>query len=148
MAHLYTGRDGFMTRGDNVRIAKITAFTMQSDLELLEATSLRDSIKKYVPGLQSFSGTATLLYYNGADGTSEQQGTPLIQSLLKVGQAGITPSEVYTLSLRFENRDNQGLKQVTFQAWITSVSLGVSVGEVASAQISFTARDELSTVVL
>lgn len=143
MAHLYTGRDGFMTF-NNVPVAKVTAYTIQSDLELLDATSLRDSIKRYVPGLQSFSGSATVLYYLGSNGSTEIDGAALMRRLLKSGSSGVSPAETVQLSLRFEDRDSQGLKFIEINAWLTSVSLGVSVGEVASAQISFTARDEIT----
>ena len=144
MAHLYTGRDGFMEYGDR-KIAKVTSFSIQGDLELLDATSLRDDVKNYVPGLQSFSGTATILYYR-ENATDVQPTVDLLNSFLSKGDAGIV--DTVKLSFRFVDRNSQGAKQITLDAYITSMSVGASVGEVASAQISFSARSSLSVVVL
>lgn len=140
MAHLYTGRDGFMRFGQN-QVAKVTSFSLQGDLELLEATSLRDSVKSFVPGLQSFSGSATILYYR--DGPTNP-GITLLNTFIKSGTAGV--SDTVNISFRFEARDGQSEREITFDAYITSASLGASVGEVSSAQISFTAKQGLEIV--
>lgn len=144
MAHLYTGRDGYMMVG-NAKVAKVTSFSLQGDLELLDVTSLEDSVKRFVPGLQSFSGTASIMYYReSANGT--QTTASLLDSFFSRGGSGVV--DPVRLSFRFADKDGQGLKNITVEAFITSMSLGASVGEVSSAQISFTARDTLSDVSL
>ena len=144
MAHLYTGRDGYMLVG-NAKVAKVTSFSLQGDLELLDVTSLEDSVKNFVPGLQSFSGTATIMYYRES-GNGAQTTASLLDSFFNRGGSGIV--DPVQLSFRFADKDGQGLKNITIEAYITSMSLGASVGEVSSAQISFTARNTLSNVSL
>lgn len=138
MSKMYTGRDGRMLLG-TTDLGKVTNWTLQADLETLETTSLGDSQRSYTPGVQSFSGSATLLYYN--DGTANDAST-LLREIVKTGSV-TTP---VTLTLRLT--DGTTNSDATFSAYITSASIGASVGEVSSAQISFQATGALTTATL
>lgn len=143
MSKIYTGRDGKMLgpRGAAaaVEYGKVTNWTLQADLETLETTSLGDTQRSYAPGVQSFSGSATLLYYN--DGTNND-ASALLQQIIKTG-AVTTPVR---LTLRLT--DGAANSDASFDAYITSASIGASVGEVSSAQISFQATGALATATL
>jgi hypothetical protein len=138
MSKMYTGRDGRMLLG-TTDLGKVTNWTLQADLETLETTSLGDYQREYTPGVQSFSGSATLLYYN--DGTANDAST-LLREIVKTGSV-TTP---VTLTLRLT--DGTTNSDATFSAYITSASIGASVGEVSSAQISFQATGALTTATL
>lgn len=138
MSKMYTGRDGRMLLG-TTDLGKVTNWTLQADLETLETTSLGDSQRSYTPGVQSFSGSATLLYYN--DGTKNDAST-LLREIVKTGSV-TTP---VTLTMRLT--DGTKNSDATFSAYITSASIGASVGEVSSAQISFQATGALTTATL
>lgn len=138
MSKMYTGRDGRMLLG-TTDLGKVTNWTLQADLETLETTSLGDSQRNYTPGVQAFSGSATLLYYN--DGTKNDAST-LLREIVKTGSV-TTP---VTLTLRLN--DGTTNSDATFSAYITSASIGASVGEVSSAQISFQATGALTTATL
>lgn len=138
MSKMYTGRDGRMLLG-TTDLGKVTNWTLQADLETLETTSLGDSQRSYTPGVQSFSGSATLLYYN--DGTANDAST-LLREIVKTGSV-TTP---VTLTMRLT--DGTKNSDATFSAYITSASIGASVGEVSSAQISFQATGALTTATL
>jgi hypothetical protein len=144
MSKFYTGRDGSMLgpRGAaTVTYGKVTNWTLQADLETLETTSLGESQRSYAPGVQSFSGSATLLYYN--DGTNND-AKELLQRIITQGPNGVnTP---LTLTLRLA--DGAVNNEVTFSCYITSASIGAAVGEVSSAQISFQATGALATASL
>ena len=138
MSKMYTGRDGRMLLG-TTDLGKVTNWTLQADLETLETTSLGDYQREYTHGVQSFSGSATLLYYN--DGTANDAST-LLREIVKTGSV-TTP---VTLTLRLT--DGTTNSDATFSAYITSASIGASVGEVSSAQISFQATGALTTATL
>jgi hypothetical protein len=138
MSKMYTGRDGRMLLG-TADLGKVTNWTLQADLETLETTSLGDSQRNYTPGVQAFSGSATLLYYN--DGTKNDAST-LLGEVVKT--TGVTTP--VTLTLRLTDGTNN--KDVSFSAYVTSASIGASVGEVSSAQISFQATGALTNATL
>ena len=50
MAKVYTGRDGVMQVGGST-LAKVVSFSVQSNLETLETTTLGANIRSYSPGI-------------------------------------------------------------------------------------------------
>lgn len=141
MAKVYTGRDGRLLI-DGAEQIKVTNWSLTGNLETLETTSLGDSQRTYAPGVQDFSGSATLLYYN--DGTGRNDAATALKKVLKV--AGVSDSDTVALRLRLaEGNTNH---DVGLTAYITSVSFGASVGEVSSAQISFQGTGALTEVTL
>ncbi len=143
MAKAYTGRDGQLLLGSDV-LVKVTNWSLQADLELLDTTSLGESVRSFTPGIQNFTGSASVLYYKDTDGTNDA-GT-LLRKLVRTGTAGVTTADATTLTLRL--LDGNSSNDVTLTAYITSASFGASVGEVISAQISFQATGALTTVTL
>jgi hypothetical protein len=139
MAKAYTGRDGQLLLGADT-LVKVTSWSLQADLELLETTSLGDNLRSFTPGIQSFAGSASLLYYKADDGTND--ASTLLRKLVKTGTAGTTASDAVTLTLRLV--DGATNSDVSLSAFLTSVSFGASVGEVVSAQVSFQATGALS----
>lgn len=137
MAKIFTGRDGRLLLDSNT-LVKVTSWSLQADLETLETTTLGDLQRSYVPGVQSFSGSASLLYYVDTDNTND--ASTLLRKLVRT--AGVTTSDTVTLTLRLEG-DNAS-NDTTLTAYITNASIGASVGEVVSAQISFQATGALS----
>lgn len=140
MAKAYTGRDGQLLLGSNV-LVKVTSWSLQADLELLETTSLGDGVRSFTPGIQSFSGSASLIYYQDDDGSND--ASELLRKLVKTGTAGVADNETVTLTLRL--LDSNTPNDVVLTAYITSASFGAAVGEVVSAQIGFQATGALNT---
>jgi hypothetical protein len=141
MAKVYTGRDGRLVI-NGVEQIKVTNWSMTGNLETLETTSLGDSQRSYVPGVQEFNGTATLLYYN--DGTGRNDAATALKKILKI--TGVTESE--TVDMRLRLVDGNTNSDVRFTAYITSASFGASVGEISSAQISFQGTGALTAVTI
>ena len=140
MAKPYSGRDGRLLLAGST-LAKVTSWQFQADLELLETTSLGDSLRSFVPGVQGFSGSASLLYYKADDGTID--ASSLLRKLAQANSNGVSASDAVTLTLRLA--DGNDLNDITLTAYITSAAIGASVGEVVSAQISFQATGALTT---
>lgn len=138
MAKFYTGRDGSLLLGSDT-LVKVTNWQFSADLETLETTSLGDAQRTYTPGIQSFSGSATVLYYDGDDGTND--ASTLLRKVIKT--SGSTTSDQVTLTLRLS--DGGTNNDITLSAYITNATIGSSVGEVVSAQISFQGTGALTT---
>jgi hypothetical protein len=141
MAKVYTGRDGRLLI-DGTEQIKVTNWSMTGNLETLETTSLGDNQRTYVPGVQEFNGSATLLYYN--DGTGRNDAATALKKVLKIGSV----SESDTVDLRLRLVEGSTNHDVRLTAYITSVSFGASVGEVSSAQINFQGTGALTAVTI
>jgi hypothetical protein len=141
MAKVFTGKDGRLLL-DGVEQIKVTNWSLTGNLEMLETTSLGDSQRTYAPGVQDFSGSATLLYYN--DGAGRNDAVTALRKVLKV--SGVSDGDTVDMRLRLvEGSYNRDVRLVTY---ITSVSFGASVGEVSSAQINFQGTGALTSVTL
>jgi hypothetical protein len=140
MAKAYSGRDGRLLLGGSA-LVKVTNWQLQADLELLDTTSLGDSIRSFTPGLQAFSGGASLIYYKADDGSID--ASQLLQKLVKTGTGGVTDADAVTLTLRLA--DGSDLNDITLSAFLTSVVIGAAVGEIVSAQVNFQATGALTT---
>jgi len=141
MAKIFTGRDGRLLLGSDT-LVKVTSWTLQADLETLESTTLGDAQRSYVPGVQSFSGSASLLYYVDTDNTND--ASTILRKLIKTSGVASTDTVSLTLRLAGDSSNNQ----VTLTAYVTSVSIGASVGEIVSAQISYQGTGALTTATL
>jgi uncharacterized protein YheU (UPF0270 family) len=145
MAKFYTGRDGRMLLGESL-VVKVTSWSLQADLEILETTTLGDSLRSFTPGVQSYSGTANILYYKDDSGNISTTG--LLNKLIKTGTDGVSEADTVQLTLRLRDGTDYGnidRNDVTMNAYVTSVSISSSVGEVVSAQISFQTTGALIT---
>ena len=138
MAKVYTGRDGRLLLGAN-ELVKVTSWSLQADLELLETTSLGSNARTFTPGIQGFNGSASLLYYKDDDGSNDA-GT-LIKKLVKADPNGVSSADTVSLTLRL--LDGSTASDIALAAYITNATIGASVGEVVSAQITFQATGSL-----
>jgi hypothetical protein len=141
MAKVYTGRDGRLLI-DGTEQIKVSSWSLTGNLETLETTTLGDSQRTYTPGVQEFSGSASILYYN--DGTGRNDAALALKKVLKI--AGVSDGDTVDMRLRLvEGAINH---DVRLAAYITSVSFGASVGEITRADISFQATGALTEVTI
>jgi len=140
MAKAYTGRDGRLLLA-GVGLVKVTSWQLQADLELLETTSVGDAVRTFTPGVQSFTGSANLIYYKADD--SSIDASKLLTKLVKTGESGVSDGDTVALTLRLA--DGSDLNDITLSAYITSANIGAAVGEIVSAQIAFQATGALTT---
>lgn len=134
MARAYSGRDGQLLLGSTV-LAKVTNWSLTADLELLETTTLGDAHRTYAPGIQSFNGSANILYYS-QDNDANDAGT-LLRKLINTSASGVAESDTSQLTMRIRNGNTNS--DVKLTVYITNATFGVAVGEVVSAALSFQA---------
>jgi hypothetical protein len=139
MAKIFTGKDGRLLL-DDIEQIKVTNWNLTGSLEMLETTSLGDNQRTYCPGLQEFSGSATLLYYS--DGEGRNDASTALRKVLRVD--GVSQGDTVDMRLRLLEGSTNHDVQLT--AYITSVSFGASVGEVSSAEINFQGTGALTAV--
>ena len=141
MSKVFTGRDGRLLI-DGVEQIKVSTWSLTGNLEALETTSLGDNQRTYTPGVQEYTGNASILYYN--DGTGRNDAATALKKLLRMG--GMSSTD--TVDIRLRLVDGATNSDVRLTAWITSVSFGASVGEVTKAEISFQGTGALTAVTL
>ena len=139
MAKIFTGKDGRLLL-DDLEQVKVTNWSLTGNLEMLETTSLGDNQRTYCPGLQEFSGSATLLYYNNDAGRND--ASTALRKVLRVD--GVSQGD--TVDMRLRLLEGSTNRDVQLTAYITSVSFGASVGEVSSAEINFQGTGALTAV--
>lgn len=138
MAKVYSGRDGILQVND-VTLAKVVSFSVQSNLETLETTTLGDNIRSYSPGILGYTGSATLLYYK--EGNDSTNISSLLNKLVKTGAEGVSSSDTVELTFRWvDGADNNDIKMT---AYVTSASMGAATADLARAEISFIGTGEL-----
>jgi len=143
MSKVYTGRDGVLQLA-GVTLAKVVSFSVQSDLETLETTTLGDGVRSYSPGVTGYSGNATLLYYK--DSNNNVNTSDLLSKLIKTGTTGVSSSD--TVSLTFRWVDGTDNNDITLTAYVTSASIGASTADLVRAEISFQGTGALAAATI
>ena len=131
MAKQYTGIDGALY-ADDVKVARVSNWSFKAEADPLETTSLGDYARDYVYGVQSFSGSATIFYYENASNAIE--GQALMSDVIRTSQTPTEPTHV--LELQFRNGSVN--RSVKFKCLLNSVSIQASSGEIIEANVDFT----------
>ena len=141
MAKQFTGIDGALYVDGN-KCGKITGWSFQGTADALETTTLGDFARTYVYGVQSYTGTCTLLYYEGDQ--AKIDGSGLLTDVMRTTQ---TPTEpTHELELRYEN--GAATHAVKFGCLLPSISISATAGGIVTAEISFTVSGSLTTCTL
>ena len=128
----HSGKDGRVVAG-GAQLAKVADWSLSTQVEALETTSLADIARDYTPGLKSASGSMAVFYYDDAP-------VSVLSKVVKVGAA--TDADKVQLTLGW------GDNAVTFTALLTAAELGCRVGEVMQAQITFSVCGDFQGVTL
>lgn len=129
---IYTGQNGILKFNGQQQV-NIRNWSVTTTVDTLEVTDLGDRKRKYIPGLASATATATIMYHddnatlrNILDTSirSDSQGDPVARNL----------------ELKWEGRD------LDFQAYITSVTVTCTVGDVMTADVSFQMTGDYTTI--
>jgi len=127
-----SGKDGSITYG-GVRLAKVASWSLSSQVEALEVTSLADAARNYTPGLKSSTGSCSIWLY-------DDNAKALMSKVIRTD----APSDADKVSMTL----GFGAKSVTFQALLTGCELQMAVGAVMQASLQFQCCGEMSAVVL
>ena len=138
MAGFYSGQDGRLIVNDST-VAKVRSWSFTANQAVLETSSLEDTDRTLIPGMRSVTGSCSLYYYQETAGGTTDTGT-LLSNLITANsgsggeQGGGTKS---TVKFELKVLDGNNNRSITFYAYITSLSMTNSVGEVLSADVSF-----------
>jgi len=138
MAKQYTGIDGALYV-DDVRVARVSEWSFSANADVLETTSLGDFARDYVYGVQSFTGSATIFYYENASNLIE--GRTLLTDVVRTSQTPTEPTHV--LELRLSGGSTN--RAVKFKCALNTVEITATTGEIIQANVSFTVCGALTT---
>ena len=134
MAKYFSGKDGALFVG-GVQVGQLQSWSFSQSMSVLEITAMGDTDRTLKPGVRSYSGSARAYYY-----TATAAGAPNVTDLLTAAIKGSgTESDKVTLKLRLEETSGSdtNARDIEFGAYVTSVSMSSSVGEISSVDFSF-----------
>ena len=141
MAKQFTGIDGSLYADGN-RVARVSSWTFAASAASLNTTSLGDFATTAIYGIQSFTGSCSLYYYERNGGSIE--GAALMSDVMRTTQ---TPTEpTHELRLRYDN--GARTHEVRFTCLLNSVSIGAAAGEIITAEVSFQVTGPLTTATI
>lgn len=151
----FSGRNGKLSikdadntsSGSYTEIGRMRDWTISAATETIDTTCLSDLDRTILPGLRSYSGSGTLLYYNVGN-NSNTDIFRITKDTFKPGNSGYTNAEfgntagqpeMVKLELKLDNRGGSGNSRIIEMfAVITGFNMTCSVGEVVSAEIAWT----------
>ncbi len=139
MSGFYSGKEGELLI-DGTKVAKVRSFSFSFNQAVLETVSLEDTDRTIIHGTRSYTGSASVYYYQDVAGGGAGQLSTLIGNIIKTGSSagdGVNAeSTAMTFKLRIKDGSTAG-RFIEFQAIPTSFSITSAVGEVTAADISF-----------
>jgi len=140
MSGFYSGKEGELLI-DGTKVAKVRSWSFTFNQAILETVSLEDTDRTIIPGIRSYTGNASIYYYQNTAGGGSGRLTTLINSQMKVGSsAGDGTNAESSSNLVFKLRIKDGSSNgrfIQFAAQPTSLTMTSSVGEVVAADINF-----------
>ena len=150
MAGFYSGQDGELLVNDT-KAAKVRSWSFTFNQAVLETVSLEDTDRTIIHGTRSYSGSASIYYYQDSSGSGSGQLTTLINEVIKGGTGAGDSVNADSSYVKFKLRIKDGTANgrfIEFTAIPTSISMTSAIGEVVSADISFEAHGAPSGLVL
>ena len=139
MAGFYSGKEGELLI-DGTKVAKVRSFSFSFNQAVLETVSLEDTDRTIIHGTRSYTGSASVYYYQDVAGGGAGQLSTLINNIIKTGSSAgdgaNAESTAMTFKLKIKDGSTAG-RFIEFQAIPTSFSITSAVGEVTAADISF-----------
>ena len=135
----YSGRHGSLQYLGKP-VAKVADWRLTVDQDLLSTTKIDAYTESYVPGRRTATGTARLFYYRlgWRDQRAYTEFTALLQKVVRNGLPSSSDRVELTLAVGSSAAD-----QLKLNAYLTSVSMGSTTGEVVSVDIGFTMDGDL-----
>ena len=120
---IYTGQDGIL-KFNGLQQVNVRNWSVTTTVDTLEVTDLGDRKRRYIPGQENATATATIMYHDDNATLRNRLDT----SIRSNAQSSPTP---HKLELKWEGRD------LDFEAYITSITITCTVGDVMTADVSF-----------
>lgn len=137
MSKYFTGIDGTLSI-DGAVVARARSIQIQGSIGTLDTTTLADEHDTFIQSRRSYNGSCTIYYYEDTNGALSANQP--IQNIF--GTA--VPSKTRTFTFRVNLTGQYKDRVLEFNAYIASISMGLSAGEVLSADITFTVTGPLT----
>jgi hypothetical protein len=142
MSGFYSGKEGELLI-DGTKVAKVRSFSFSFNQAVLETVSLEDTDRTIIHGTRSYTGSASVYYYQDVAGGGAGQLSTLISNIIKAagnpGENGT--SEAISFKFRFRIKDGSASGRfIQFQGIVTSLTMTSTVGEVTAGDITFEAN--------
>ena len=140
MSGFYSGKEGELLI-DGTKVAKVRSWSFTFNQAILETVSLEDTDRTIIPGIRSYTGNASIYYYQDTAGAGSGALSTLINGMIKTGgSAGdgtnAESSKDLTFKLKFKDGSSEG-RFIQFAAQPTSMTMTNSVGEIMAADVNF-----------
>ena len=142
MAGFYSGKEGELLIG-GTKVAKVRSWSFSMNQAVLETVSLEDTDRTIIHGIRSYTGSASVYYYQDVAGGGAGQLSTLITDIMKQGSSNGDGTNAESVAMDFKLRIKDGStagRFIQFSAIPTSFSMTSAVGEVIAADISFEAN--------
>ena len=124
----YTGNAGVVKVGGTA-LAEITGFSIENSTATIDNTTMGDSARTFATGLESWSGTADIIYESTEHGTI---------TALNGGLAGTVTTEFYP------NGTGSGERKISGEVIVTGYSMSASLDGMITASISMQGSGQLT----
>ena len=137
----FTGIDGSFYADGN-KVATVSSWTFSANAAALDTTTLGDFATTSIYGIQSFTGSCTLYYYEKNAGAIE--GGSLMSDVIRTTQTPTNPT--HELVLRYDN----GAKthEVKFKCLLNQVQIAATAGDIVTAAVNFQVTGPLQTATI
>jgi hypothetical protein len=136
----YTGIDGALYV-NGAKVARVESWNLTGNVDSLETTNLGQYAKTYINGNQSYSGSATIFYYENA--SNQIEGAALLDDVLRTTQTPNAPATVLKLQL---NNGGVAERIIEFTCLISSVDITAQAAQIIQANIQYNVTGPLTTV--
>ena len=86
MSGFYSGKEGELLI-DGTKVAKVRSWSFSMNQAVLETISLEDTDRTIIHGTRSYTGSASVYYYQAAVGVNSGQLSTLISNIIKTGSS-------------------------------------------------------------
>ena len=138
----FTGIDGSFYADGN-KIARVSSWTFSANAAALNTTTLGDFATTAIYGIQSFTGSCTLYYYE-KDAGAIDGGTELMADVFRTTQTPTNPT--HELVLRYEN--GARTHEVKFKCLLNQVQIAATAGDIVTAAVNFQVTGPLQTATI
>ena len=140
MSGFYSGKEGQLFIGGDP-VAKVRSWSFTFNQAILETVSLEDTDRTIIPGIRSYTGNASIYYYQDNAGGGSGALSTLINGMIKTAISagdGTNAESSKNLTFKLNIKDgSQFGRFIEFAAQPTSMTMTNSVGEVLAANINF-----------
>ena len=139
MAGFYSGKEGELFI-DALKVAKVRSWSFSFNQAVLETVSLEDTDRTIIHGTRSYTGSASVYYYQDVAGGGAGHLSTLINNIIKTGTTNGDGSNAESVAMTFRLKIKDGStagRFIEFSAIPTNLNITSAVGEVTAADISF-----------